>query len=306
MRRFSCSFAIAVLILSLPAAAFGWNSTGHRVVALIAYKTLDGPTRIQVCNILKDHPAAASLWVGRDVNSSDDAQASMFLNAATFPDDARPRTSEFFPFSKPTDHYVNFQLDKAGNLGAPAGNGSLLTSFQQNLMATRTAAKPADRAIALSWIFHQVGDAHQPLHAVARFSDKFPMGDEGGNLVKPFPDPRGKFQELHGYWDDLLGSDTDVDQFNELDSIADDIMNLHPANTFGLDMKKLDITLWTRDEGGPLARDVVYRPLLITVDDGDGFSKLPNGYEIKAQAVGRERVALAGYRLAEQLKKLFP
>jgi len=304
MRRLSGSIMAALLVLALPAAAFAWNSTGHRVVALIAYKTVDDATKGQVCDILKEHPAAESLWADRDVNSPRDRKASMFLNAATFPDDAKVPSYGFSQYNRRPNHYVNFKLDTDGNIGAATGDGNLLLSFQQNLKATRNATEAGDRAVALSWVFHQVGDAHQPLHAVARFSDAYPQGDEGGNLVKPFPDPRGKYHELHAYWDDLLGSDHDVDTFDELESIADDIMTEYPAQSFGPDVKKLDIRIWTNDEGGPLARDAVYRPLGIAVDNTTGFRSLPRGYEAAAQAAARKRIALAGYRLAEQLKAL--
>lgn len=304
MRRSPGLITAALLVLALPATAFAWNSTGHRVVALIAYKTVDDATKGKVCDILKEHPAAESLWVDRDVNSPRDLMATMFLNAATFPDDAKVPEYHFSHYNRRRNHYVNFKLDAAGNLGEATGDGNLLLSYQQNLTATRSATDAGDRAVALSWVFHQVGDAHQPLHAVARFSDAYPQGDEGGNLVKPFPDPRGRYHELHAYWDDLLGSDHGVDTFDELESIVDDIMTAYPAASFGRDVRTLDIRVWTHDEGGPLARDVVYRPLGPALDQNAGFRRLPGGYEAAAQAAARKRIALAGYRLAEQLKAL--
>ena len=35
----------------------------------------------------------------------------------------------------------------------------------------------------LVWLEHLVGDVHQPLHATSRFSADLPMGDRGGNSV---------------------------------------------------------------------------------------------------------------------------
>jgi S1/P1 Nuclease len=307
MRHSAIAISAAILIYLLPQAAFGWNSTGHRVVALIAYKSLDQLTIEKASGILKDHPAAGSLWVDRDVNSDHDDNANRFLNAATFPDDARQHPSAFESFNRPKNHYVNFKLtrnDGEATLGDAVGDGNLLLSFQQNLELTRNAVAAPDRAVALSWVLHLVGDAHQPLHSVSFFSDAFPNGDEGGNLIKPFPNPRSNFLELHAYWDDLLGSDGTVDQFSELDSIASDIMSNFTKQSFGPEIKRLDIGLWTRDEGGPLAIDVVYGPLFDFLDAQRRITRLPDGYETKAQAAGRRRIALAGYRLAEQLKSL--
>ncbi|MDR3639592.1 MAG: S1/P1 nuclease [Isosphaeraceae bacterium] len=299
--RFVAMMAVA-LIVSSQSPAFAWNSTGHRVVALIAYKSLDNATKVKVAAVLKAHPAYDSLWQDRDVNSPNDAKANLFINAATFPDDARVPSNGFSHYNHRTNHYVNFKLDSDDHIGDAVGDGNLLLSFQQNLKLTKDANSPEDRAVALSWVFHQVGDAHQPLHAVARFSDAFPQGDEGGNLVKPFPDPRGKYKELHAYWDDLLGSDHGVNTFDELESIAGEIMNASPADN--RDSKTLDILVWTKTEGAPIARDVVYGPLGSAIDDQTGFRRLPSGYESTAQSTARKRIALAGYRLAEQLKVL--
>ena len=50
---------------------------------------------------------------------------------------------------------------------------------------TLTSAKAADvdRARALRFLTHFVGDLHQPLHAAELFSAQFPDGDVGGNGV---------------------------------------------------------------------------------------------------------------------------
>ena len=64
-------------------------------------------------------------------------------------------------------------------------------------------ASPADRAVMLAWLFHCVGDIHQPLHGAAMFSVRlFPEGDRGGNSVKTKQNGN-----LHALWDGLLGRD---------------------------------------------------------------------------------------------------
>jgi hypothetical protein len=141
MSRLSSSIAAAVLVLAVPPSAFAWNSTGHRVVALIAYKSLDGATKAKVCDILRDHPAAESLWVDRDVNSPQDEKASLFLNAATFPDDAKVPAHGFSQFNRRRNHYVNYKLADDGTLGDAFGDGNLLLSFEQNKKARRTPAR---------------------------------------------------------------------------------------------------------------------------------------------------------------------
>lgn len=65
MRSSTGTIVVIATLLVLPTAGFSWNSTGHRVVALVAYKSLDADTKNKVCDILKNHPAADSLWANR-------------------------------------------------------------------------------------------------------------------------------------------------------------------------------------------------------------------------------------------------
>jgi hypothetical protein len=72
---------------------------------------------------------------------------------------------------------------------------------RQRLAAKDTA--PAERAVLLAWLFHLVGDIHQPLHSSALFSrGLFPEGDRGGNSIKV-----KQSYNLHALWDGFPGSD---------------------------------------------------------------------------------------------------
>ena len=62
---------------------------------------------------------------------------------------------------------------------------------------------PAERAIALCWYLHLVGDLHQPLHAVALATEELPDGDRGGNLIRVTHN--GSETNLHSFWDQRLG-----------------------------------------------------------------------------------------------------
>jgi len=39
-----------------------------------------------------------------------------------------------------------------------------------------------EKSLLIRYLIHVLGDIHQPLHAVALFNEKFPKGDQGGNL----------------------------------------------------------------------------------------------------------------------------
>jgi len=63
-----------------------------------------------------------------------------------------------------------------------------------------------EKAVYMTWLFHLVGDIHQPLHCVAMFSEQYPDGDQGGNLVA-IRVGNGT-AKLHAFWDGLLGNGT--------------------------------------------------------------------------------------------------
>ena len=42
---------------------------------------------------------------------------------------------------------------------------------------------PERKAIALAWLYHLVGDIHQPLHTAQLFTVDSPNGDTGGNEI---------------------------------------------------------------------------------------------------------------------------
>lgn len=55
---------------------------------------------------------------------------------------------------------------------------------------------------------HFVGDVHQPLHAVTRYTKNYKKGDAGGNLFKL---NFGYIKNLHALWDAILTLDAGGD-----------------------------------------------------------------------------------------------
>ncbi len=190
MRSLSrCVVLIAVaLVLAVPTVSHAWNYAGHRVTASIAYRQLDEPTRQKVADALKAHPPYADLWAKRDTNGPNET-LNLFWNASVFPDDAR--RDPWKRFGRSPAHYVNFRIlaDQGNKVEPPLPGENILNSYVAHVRAAKDRKTSAeDRALHLSWIFHQAGDVHMPLHAVARFSKALPQGDRGGNGVT-FPNP---------------------------------------------------------------------------------------------------------------------
>jgi hypothetical protein len=247
------SALIAVLLATpspAPAPSATWNDCGHRVIAAIAFGQMAPEARDAVVSLLREHPAAkdATFWLGHEKNS-DDPELNLFLNASVFPDDAR-RPGPFKQYDIGRAHYVNFRimvrpegevevLPPIQDLEDDDPHGDVLESLDANVAIARDrSADPAGRALALSWIFHQVGDLHQPLHNVARFAPVTPNGDRGGNDIR-----FGEYT-LHGYWDWALGGDASPEN---VDALAAALAAEHPRESFGDRLEKSEPLDWSRE-----------------------------------------------------------
>ena len=69
----------------------------------------------------------------------------------------------------------------------------------------KTETDPVRKAIALTWLFHLVGDVHQPLHTVQIVTTDYPNGDRGGNAICVRA-PSGNSMDLHRFWDGVITS----------------------------------------------------------------------------------------------------
>jgi hypothetical protein len=299
-RMLACTLVIATLPTLAAQRAWSWNATGHKVIASIAYARLDESTRRRVASVLEHHPARKALWMGREGNSIDE-RLNLLWNASIFPDDARG--GEFARFNRPRAHYVNSRIlaEEENRVEPPVAGENILNSHAGHLKKLADlGTAPQDAALHLSWLLHQTGDIHQPLHAVARFSAALPEGDRGGNEVR-VPNPRGRGEQannLHAYWDDLLGTDENPESIARL---ATEIADEYPVETFAAEFAKMRIGEWA-EESVTLALNVVYRDLDANIVH---FDELPVAYQAEARAVARRRIALAGYRLAAELERLY-
>jgi hypothetical protein len=299
MSRVQRLVVLVSMILVIPSLAHAWNYTGHRVIASIAYRQLDDQTRRKIAERLEKHPAYADLWANRATNGPNGV-LNLFWNASVFPDDAR--SEAWKRFNRPMAHYVNYRIlgDQGNKVEPPVEGENILNSYAAHLKQIQDPrTSDEDRALHLSWVFHQAGDIHQPLHAVARFSKALPEGDRGGNEVK-VPNPRNAGEyggNLHAYWDDLPGTDDDP---AGVERLADELVRDYPRESFADDLKKTNIRDWAEDSVR-LALEAVYHGL---DPETTTFAELPLGYEADAKRVARRRAALAGYRLAEELKRL--
>jgi hypothetical protein len=159
-------------------------------------------------------------------------------------------------------------------------------------------AAPRDRNEALKWIVHLVGDIHQPLHAADN-------DDRGGNRVQVAlwgVRTRGR-ENLHRAWDsDLvklaLQARNRQQPPADIDALAVEARGL--VNDAGQGAPDQ----WAF-ESNNLARNVAYHYPGFACDSvPQSIVVLDNAYQADAEQIVRERLLLAGARLANLLNRV--
>lgn len=306
-------FALATASLSFPTHA--WNRAGHRVSGAIAYQELkqaDPAALNRAIEVLQAHPAY-TIWQGvaRDYPELALGQV-LFMQAAVFPDDAR--RGQLKGMDRPDWHYLNYAYTPGKPLAdvqvAEPFNGKLISALQENLVLYRNAANAAqDRANALCWVLHLIGDLHQPLHVAALVNDDFPQGDRGGNSAYVRGSERASNGvRLHTMWDDGVGGNTiDTRRASHiaahLRASPPPATRAQPANGSEADA----VRSWIA-ESYRLAVQFVYLngALKYSVQDtantGDA-PIVPLGYTKQLKETAQAQVLLAGQRMARMLQK---
>ncbi len=146
----------------------------------------------------------------------------------------------------------------------------------------------SEKAVALCWLIHLVGDIHQPLHTVSLFSEQFPKGDRGGNSF--WIKPKGTVK-LHAYWDGLMGRSTSIQ------SVLNEVTLITATYKKDKSSTVLDPVAWSK-ESFKLARETVYLNGVLKGNvDKENALPVPENYGKESRKVGEQQVALAGYRL---------
>lgn len=302
--------SLVVFVLALNVPTFAWNNEGHMAVAYVAYQHLTPATKARVNQLLLLNPDYIR-WKAAVPSGTSAARRKMliFMMAATWPDFIKHETGYSDDGSENGDrpdgatssqnigysdhlhhkywHFVDngFSTDGTPLPSLPTPNADTqIAAFRAVLASNDSDAK---KSYDLVWLEHLVGDIHQPLHAATRVRSGDPQGDHGGNLVMLCSAPCK--QELHAFGDDLLGTSS------KAASAATVGRNL-PSPDATLAAKK-DASEWAA-ESFIAARQTVYAT---PIASGDGPFTLTPAYKAAAKKLARQRVALAGVRLANLL-----
>lgn len=316
-----------ILVMFFTSDALAWGVAGHRIVASIAFRRLSVPEREQVIDLLKNHPRYEQDFFERMPAYIASAGAAtrnewQFQQAALWPDIARDFHGQLKEqFHRPYWHFINRPIfltdaDRMALDGTLSVNLNLhATDLQdQNMnvvqvirLARRTIADPQasgrNKALMLSWLFHTVGDLHQPAHSSAMFSrNLFPRGDRGANLVST--EQQGN---LHSVWDRFPGGSA---SYFKARNEAFDLIDAHGG--LGNDAAgELNEERWL-EESFQLAQSDVYNPDVLAhlrVYEMDNENELipidlSDAYLRAGGRLCDQRMVAAGYRLAAVLRTL--
>src|SRR5215813_11050927 len=200
---------LTIAVLPLPASA--WNIPGHMLSSAIAYQVLqqESPQTIDKVNaVLEKHPWYANQWQARvQDNPVADRGLVLFMQAARWADDIRSNDKQQH---RALWHYINWPFKPDGQPPSVQTKEpeavNILTAMAENQRIVKKESELERKAIALAWLFHLVGDLHQPLHTVQLFTVDFPQGDRGGNQICIRVTQAGQPLDLHRSWDGVITS----------------------------------------------------------------------------------------------------
>lgn len=299
---------VLLLVTAVPcSSALAWSRAGHMVSAAIAYQELSANERRiinEIVALVEKHPDRAVFEVAAGPTTGKERRRRIFMQLARWADDTRGSIHDH-----PTWHYWSRPIIDASSPPAAVPEdvpqGSALEAFALNLsVASDPRASAGERAVALGWIFHLVGDMHQPLHVVSQVSKRFPEGDRGGNrLFVRTPDSR-KPVTLHWYWDDSVSRDGEPDAAVRR---AADLMRRLPRSQFERLQpfrSAAECSTWAQ-ESHQIASTLAYGPELRASDSAATAPELSKRYLDESTRVAEQRLTLAGYRLTEVLRWAF-
>lgn len=319
-----------VILLTLFSACPSWvqafDHPSHMATAAIAFQEIERqqPELIEKLGLLMmKHPDPAPFWVAAEDAKGKERVRRMFIQGARWADDVRGTLHD-----RPAWHSARwaFVADdapaEARVLAKARGNkptGQLIEATVLNAeVLTDPDSKPEERALALSWVLHLVGDIHQPMHVSDLYSKAFPTGNPAGG-VGFVDDPLADSAiQLHLLWD---SNTRRSNKLEDVDGYAREIMKKFPRSALP-ELKPFegpeDFEKWARESHQiaiDWAFDIEMKPdperdaekvvkkMILYIIEGvspvEGAPEVPAEYWEKLQETVPRRLALAGYRLAD-------
>jgi len=302
---------------------YAWNSSSHGIVAIIAYDLMDTESRHKVLDLIKHHPRYKEDFIDAMSDTSKywtqtEREQWIFAQIARWSDIARGFKDEMKDeYHHSTWHYINLgvfpneKLKDEFGTSLPSNTNLNYTDASEykrmNIMEALgyiseqfelKVTTKMEKAVLLCWLFHLVGDLHQPLHSSAMFTPRlFSEGDRGGNSIKV-----GKYN-LHSTWDWALGGEGEI---SKMADFSEAVRNDKKLNSIGINAKEeLKYNSWL-EESYNLANRLGYtkavRDTVASVEYSNSnefpYFTMNNQYKYNMEEAAKERVVQAGYRLS--------
>ena len=288
----------ALLLAAAPAAA--WDNQGHMLTGMLAHDRLAAADRdavVAVERLMAAHPDRARFeMVLGDATGSERARR-LFAWMARWPDDVRKT-----PEDRPEWHYAVKVVHGWTFLGWYTA-GDAFEAYADNLAIARDRTAPASaRAVALCWVFHILGDMHQPLHRGHRMDFGWLKTDRAGTVAYVRRVPGGPVMDLHESWDSAAsvpGPDQKAARqlLPKLTAVA---------GRLPVDTTRPTLAAWAA-ESEALARRVAYTGSALGATPGKSSAPVLDApYQAHARALSEVRIALAGVRLGRTLEGIRP
>ncbi len=307
--------ALCLLIWSLPALA--WRCDGHQILALIAERHLNPWALAAVTDLLKNQPFDRS-----NRKYCLEGPGDLMADASTWADDVKAEEKNG------SWHYIDIPRGiEHGDLEAycepvappvssdvkyRAGCLSSALKYEYAILRDANATDP-ERAKALRYLIHFMGDLHQPLHTTDN-------NDRGGNCVpiRFFQEP--KRSNLHDVWDyQVLNRDMEK-KHRSVVQFAEDLDAQYAAEWSVWGEAPVDFDRWIWIEHR-IADEITYGKLRpkVPIEKPDPHAdcrvetrkleslnlRIDDRYQRAAAPLVERGLAQGGYRLARLLNQIW-
>ena len=247
------TFLTALFLLFATLNSFAWGRKGHTIVAEIAFSYLDEPTKKNVLSYLD------GMTLEEAANWMDDIKSDK-------------KTAFMKPF-----HYANFPK---GTKATEHNSDNIVKVLNDAILdlAKKDRLTHDEIKTNLLFLFHLVGDLHQPLH-VGYGNDK------GGNTVQLNYKTRGT--NLHSFWDSGIIQDQNVTLGDCINAVKFSPEELKAV-------KAVNVVAWSQES----------RNLLDQVYDYKN-PKVSEKYVLDSSKIIEKQLQKAGIRLAAVLNMFF-
>jgi hypothetical protein len=310
-------FALAALLA--PSSLFGWGCEGHRVVAFVARAHLTPAASREAERLLRAAPVNVS-----SNRYCPDPPADIMAAVASWADDVRTGSKNglwhYIDIPRTVTRRTKIAAWCPSIWPATAGRGATgcvagAIGHFAGILGDKSRTD-AERAEALRYLIHFVGDIHQPLHTIDD-------GDEGGNCDPVHFAGVPSATNLHSLWDSgLLTAEMKRRSYRDAAAFAAGLDARFAPLYETLSKRRVnDPESWAWESNG-VARRTVYgklKPAIAPATAGSTVAcsarrksvgalhiVISAAYAAQAESAADKQLARAGFRLALLLNASLP